>query len=118
MSDRISSVTKVLLTLSMFFVCATIGAALALFIGWPVAILSGIVGFVLVQQVAASFARRRDKRAMAKEMGHLRKSNLEFETALHDTRARLGELNGLIEQRANSQEKKIVAELQVLESLM
>ncbi|HET7085200.1 MAG TPA: EAL domain-containing protein [Rhizomicrobium sp.] len=118
MSDRISSVTKALLTLAIFFVCATIGAALALFIGWPVAILSGIVGFVLVQQFVASFARRRDKRIMAKEMAHLRKSHLEFETALHDTRARLGELNGLIEQRAGAQEKKIVAELQVLESLM
>ena len=118
MDDRISSVTKALLTLSAFFVCATLGAAMALFVGWPVAILSGIVGFVLVQQLVAGIARRRDKRAIAKEMTLLRKSHLEFETALHDTRARLGELGGLIEQRASSQEKKIVAELQVLETLM
>jgi cyclic-di-GMP phosphodiesterase TipF (flagellum assembly factor) len=118
MSERISTLTKALLTLSVFFVCATMGAAMALFTGWPVAILSGIVGFICVQQVAAGFSRRRDKRAAAKEMAHLRKSHLEIETALHDTRARLGEMGGLIEQRANSQEKKIVAELQVLESLM
>jgi cyclic-di-GMP phosphodiesterase TipF (flagellum assembly factor) len=118
MSERISTLTKALLTLSMFFVCATVGAALALFTGWPVAILSGIVGFIVVQQVMASFARRHDKRAIAKEMAHLRNSHLEIETALHDTRARLGEMGGLIEQRAGAQEKKIVAELQVLESLM
>jgi cyclic-di-GMP phosphodiesterase TipF (flagellum assembly factor) len=118
MSERISTLTKALLTLSVFFLCATMGAAMALFTGWPVAILSGIVGFICVQQVAAGFSRRRDKRAAAKEMAHLRKSHLEIETALHDTRARLGEMGGLIEQRANSQEKKIVAELQVLESLM
>ena len=118
MNDRISSLTKALLTLCAFFVCATLGAGLALFTGWPVAILSGMVGFVFVQQVVASFARRRDKRAIAKEMTHLRKSHLEFETTLHDTRARLGELGGLIEQRASTQEKKIVAELQVLETLM
>ena len=46
MTDRISLLTKALLTLSVFFVCATVGAALALFTGWPVAILSGIVGFI------------------------------------------------------------------------
>jgi cyclic-di-GMP phosphodiesterase TipF (flagellum assembly factor) len=118
MSERISTLTKALLTLSMFFVCATIGAALALFTGWPVAILSGIVGFIVVQQVMASFARRRDKRAIAKEMAHLRQSHLEIETALHDTRARLGEMGAAVEQRAGAQEKKIVAELQVLETLM
>ena len=118
MNDRISSVTKGLLTLCAFFVCATLGAGMALFTGWPVAILSGITGFVFVQQIVASFARRRDKRAIAKEMTLLRKSHLEFETALHDTRARLGEIGGQIEQRAGAQEKKIVAELQVLETLM
>jgi len=118
MSDRISTVTKALLTLSLFFVCATLGAAMALFTGWPVAILSGIVGFIGIQQVMGGFARRRDKRAMAKEMAHLRKSHLEFETALHETRARLGEMGAAIEQRASTQERKIVAELQVLETLM
>ncbi|HJS46337.1 MAG TPA: EAL domain-containing protein [Rhizomicrobium sp.] len=118
MTDRISTLTKALLTLSMFFVCATVGAALALFTGWPVAILSGIVGFICIQQGIGSFARRRDKRAIAKEMAHLRKSHLEFETALHETRARLGEMSAAVEQRATSQERKIVAELQVLESLM
>ena len=118
MSERISSVTKALITLSLFFVCATIGAALALFVGWPVAILSGIVGFLCVQHVVTGFARRRDKRAMAKELAHLRKSHLEFETALQETRARLGDLGGLIEERTSSQSKKIVSELKVLESLM
>jgi len=118
MTDRISTLTKALLTLSMFFVCATVGAALALFVGWPVAILSGILSFVCIQQILASFARRRDKRTIAREMAHLRKSHLEFETALHETRARLGEIGGQIEQRAGAQEKRIVSELKVLESLM
>jgi cyclic-di-GMP phosphodiesterase, flagellum assembly factor TipF len=118
MSDSISAITRVLLTLATFFVCATLGAGLALFTGWPVAILSGIVGFVFVQQVTSGFGRRRDKRKVAKELAHLRKGHLEFETALHETRARLGEISGQIEQRGLAQEKKIVAELQVLESLV
>ncbi|OAI42404.1 hypothetical protein AYO42_02535 [Rhizomicrobium sp. SCGC AG-212-E05] len=118
MTDRISAVTKALLSLSVFFACATLAAALALFTGWPVAILSGIVGFISVQQVVAGFTRRRDKRAIARELAHLRKSHLEFETALHETRSRLGDLGGLIEERTSSQSKKIVAELKVLETLM
>jgi cyclic-di-GMP phosphodiesterase, flagellum assembly factor TipF len=118
MSDSISAVTRVLLTLAAFFVCTTLGAALALFTGLPVAILSGIVGFLFVQQVASGFARRRDKRTVAKELTHLRKSHLEFETALHETRARLGQISGQIDERAGAQEKKIVAELKVLETLM
>src|SRR6201989_57359 len=104
MSDSISAATRALLTLSLFFVCATIGAGLALFTGWPVAILSGIVGFVVVQQISAAFARRGDKRATAKELAHLRKMHLEFETSLHETRSRLGELGDLIESRAGAQE--------------
>jgi len=118
MSDRVSAVTKGLLTLTVFFLCATLGASLALFVGWPVAILSGIVAFVVLQQVAAAMARRQDKRHVAKEMAHLRKMHLEFESALGETRARVGELSGLIEERAGAQEKKIVSELKVLESLM
>src|SRR6201996_2485889 len=118
MSEHISSVTRFLLTLSVFFVCATLGAGLALFTGWPVAILSGVVSFIFIQQIVASFARRRDKRSIAREMAHLRKSHLEFETALHQTRTRITELGGQMEKQASVQEKKIVAELKVLESLM
>jgi len=118
MTDRISSVTKALLTLCIFFICATLGAAMALFVGWPVAILSGVVGFILLQQILGAFARRRDKRAQVKEFAHLRKSYLQVETALHETRVRLGELSGQFEERAGAQEKKIVSELKVLESLV
>ena len=35
MTDRISTITRILLNLSMFFVCATIAAALALFADLP-----------------------------------------------------------------------------------
>ena len=48
MSDRISTITRILMNLAVFFVCATVAAALALFTGWPVAILSGIVGFIAI----------------------------------------------------------------------
>jgi cyclic-di-GMP phosphodiesterase TipF (flagellum assembly factor) len=118
MTDRISSVTRVLLTLTVFFTCATLGAGMALFTGWPVAILAGVVGYVVVQQVTAGFVRRKDKRAVSKELAHLRNSHMEFQTALQGTQDKITELSGLIETRAGVQEKKIVAELRVLETLM
>jgi cyclic-di-GMP phosphodiesterase TipF (flagellum assembly factor) len=115
---KITAMTKALLTLSAFFVCATLGAGLALFTGWPVAILSGIVAFLMVQQLGAALARRKDKRATARELAHLRKMALEFESGLSETRGRLDDISGMIEERTNAQGRKIVAELQVLESLM
>ena len=118
MKDRISSVTRMLLTLTVFFSCATLGAGMALFTGWPVAILSGIVGYVVVQQVTAGFVRRKDKQAVSKELAHLRNSHMEFQTALQGTQEKITELSGLIETRAGVQERKIVAELRVLETLM
>jgi cyclic-di-GMP phosphodiesterase TipF (flagellum assembly factor) len=115
---KITTMTRALLTLSAFFVCATVGAGLALFTGWPVAILSGIVAFLMMQQLGAAMARRKDKRATARELAHLRKLALEFESGLSETRGRLDDISGMIEERTSAQGRKIVAELQVLESLM
>jgi cyclic-di-GMP phosphodiesterase TipF (flagellum assembly factor) len=115
---KITAMTKALLTLSAFFVCATLGAGLALFTGWPVAILSGMVAFLALQQIAGNLARRRDRRGTARELAHLRKLALEFESGLSDARGRIENLSGVIEERTSAQGRKIVAELQVLESLM
>ena len=118
MTDRISAATKGLLTLSLFFVCATLGAALALFAGWPVAILSGVVGFVVVQQVAAAFARRRDKRAAARNWRICARCIWNSKARSTTPAAAWARSAAMIESRAGAQEKKIVAELQVLETLM
>ena len=44
--------TKFLVTLTCLFASATLGAALALFTGWPVAILAGAIAFLFTQQMA------------------------------------------------------------------
>jgi len=115
---KITALTKALLTLSAFFVCATLGAGLALFTGWPVALLSGVVAFLAVQQIGAAMARRGDRRTTARELAHLRKMALGFESGLSDARGRIDQLSGMVEERTDAQGRKIVAELQVLESLM
>ena len=110
--------TRFLITLSCFFLCATLGAAMALFSGWPVGVLSGALAFVFTQQVTASFSRRRDKRANAREIATLRQMTLEFQEALASTRHRMDDLTQQLEARSDAQGKKIVSELKMLEGLM
>jgi cyclic-di-GMP phosphodiesterase TipF (flagellum assembly factor) len=110
--------TRFLITLSCFFLCATLGAAMALFSGWPIGVLSGALAFLFTQQATASIARRRDKRANAREIATLRQMTLEFEEALAGTRHRMDDLSQQLEARSDAQGKKIVSELRMLEGLM
>jgi len=110
--------TKALITLTCLFASATLSAALALFTGWPVAILSGALSFLFTQNMSAGFSRRADKRAMARELTALRKMGMEFDRALDNTQKRMDEISVQIETRSGAQERKIVAELKVLETLM
>ena len=110
--------TKALITLTFLFAAATLSAAMALFTGWPVAILSGGFAFLLIQQISGAIARRRDKRAAAREIAQLRKMSMEFDQALSETKVRMEELDERIEVQSGAQERKIVAELKVLETLM
>ena len=110
--------TKALITLTCFFASATLGAALALFAGWPIAILSGALAFLFTQQMSSAYARRSDRRKTARDIGALRKLTMEFDQQLAATSRRMDEITGQVEHATSAQGKKIVAELQVLESLM
>ncbi len=110
--------TRFLIMLTCLFLSATLGAALALFSGWPIGILSGALAFLFTQQLAGAFARRRDKHATAREIAAMRRMTLEFEESLATTRHRMDDIAVQLEARTDAQGKKIVSELQVLESLM
>jgi len=110
--------TKALITLTCLFACATFGAAMALFTGWPVAILAAAVSFLFIQNIAGAFTRRSDKRATARELTALRQMGMEFEDAIKSAHQRMDEISTQIETRSGAQERRIVSELKVLESLM
>ena len=110
--------TKVLINLTCFFACAFLGASMVLFTGWPLALVAAGLVFLGIQQVNAALARRKDKRATAKEFARLHSAAMEFQQQLNDTRDRIGALDAAMEERTNAQGRKIVAELKVLESLM
>jgi cyclic-di-GMP phosphodiesterase, flagellum assembly factor TipF len=110
--------TKILVTLTCLFASATLGASLALFAGWPVAILAGALAFLFTQQMSASYTRRADKRATAREIAGLRKISMEFDQQLLATARRMDSITQQVDDKSSAQGRKIVAELQVLESLM
>ena len=110
--------TKILVTLTCLFASATLGAALALFTGWPVAILAGAMAFLFTQQMGLSFGRRRDKHLAAREFTQLRRITMEFDQKLEAASRRMDDISLQVDAAASAQGKKIVAELQVLESLM
>ncbi|HWY60532.1 MAG TPA: EAL domain-containing protein [Rhizomicrobium sp.] len=110
--------TKILVTLTCLFASATLGASLALFAGWPVAILAGALAFLFTQQISASFTRRADKRATARDIAGLRQMTMDFDRQIMATARRMDDITQHVDARSDAQGKKIVAELQVLESLM
>ena len=110
--------TKALITLTCLFACATFGAAMALFTGWPVAILAAAVSFLFIQNISGAFTRRSDKRATARELTALRQMGMDFDDALKSAHQRMDEISTQIETRSGAQERRIVSELKVLESLM
>ncbi len=110
--------TRALITFILLMLAATVGTSIALFAGWPGGALSGTVAFLFFNQIHSAYQRRRDKRTTAREIAGLRKISMEFEQALIQTRAKMDDMQKTIEARTTAQSKKIVSELQVLESLM
>jgi cyclic-di-GMP phosphodiesterase TipF (flagellum assembly factor) len=106
-------VVTVYTLIALFF-----GGTVGLFTGPFTGLLTATVVFLCAAQMHALSTRRRDKRATAKEISQLRQVGVQFEQALSETRTKLEDVNKTIEARASAQSKKIVAELQVLESLM
>ena len=104
-------------TISLFG-SAAIGGAVGLFADMSVGGLVGAVLLLFALQLQAGAATRKDKRAAAREITGLKRANALIEQALAETHAKMEDMNKAIEARASAQGRKIVAELQVLESLM
>ena len=112
--------TNALIVVSYAMATATLTAVLSALgiMAPPLPALIGIVGFLLIGQFHAAILRRREKKAVAREILGLKKAGKETAQALEETRLRMDEMKTAFEAKASAQGKKIVAELQVLESLM
>jgi cyclic-di-GMP phosphodiesterase, flagellum assembly factor TipF len=99
---------------------ATLALALAVLgvMSPATAILSAALGFLFCTQIHAGAIRRREKRQARHEIAKLKQTTREIAWALAETHERIDEVKSAAEAKTSAQGKKIVAELQVLESLM
>lgn len=106
----------------IFAICllgsATLGGAVGLFAGAAAGGIAGALAFLSAMQLRIFFAARRDRKAALREISGLKRANAAIQIALDDTQRKMEEMSSAIEARASAQGRKIVAELQVLESLM
>ena len=94
------------------------GSLVGLYQGLPMGALGGAILFLLTLQIDNGVLRGRDRKAYRKEIANVKRSGAALEKALEETKGRMEEVTKAVEARASAQSRKIISELQVLESLM
>lgn len=99
---------------------ATIAALLAIsgLVSPGTAFVFGFLVLVIAAQIHASTLRRRERRDTKREIVVLKRSTEAFARALDETHVKIEAVKASVEENANAQRRKIVAELQMLEGLM
>jgi len=110
--------TKVLIAATYLLVCATVGTTVFMFAGVATGILTAAVLSLGCIEIHSALIRRREKRITGNEIAGLKRVSFHSEQALDETRSKMEEMSAALEAKTNAQSRKIVAELQVLESLM
>ena len=80
--------------------------------------LFGLVMFLAAMQILAAILRRREQKHATQEIAGLKRVSARFARALEETHIKIEDARKAAETRVNEQSRKIVSELQVLESLM
>jgi cyclic-di-GMP phosphodiesterase TipF (flagellum assembly factor) len=110
--------TRALVVATYLLASATVGTALFMVAGVSIGLLTTFVLALACTQIHAALRRRRDKRINDREIAGLKRVSFQFEQALNDTRVKMDDMSKAIDAKTSAQNKKIVAELQVLETLM
>jgi cyclic-di-GMP phosphodiesterase TipF (flagellum assembly factor) len=74
--------------------------------------------FLLMLQLRAGRQRKRLAREIAEDMDDLRAANVSIKTTLDDTKRQMADVTLALAQKSEQQEKKVVGELQIIESLI
>jgi len=109
---------RILLIVIYALASATIGCLAGMAEGLSTGILCGFIALLLQIQVDTAVLRARDAKAQKKEIAGLKRSGAEVQKAMAETKAKMEEVTKTVEARHSAQNRKIVTELQVLESLM
>ncbi len=109
---------KFLVAIITMFAAGAVGGTIGLFAGLPVGVLTGSVILIFALQVHAGITARKSCRSAIREISRLKQANALVEQTLAETQTKMDDMRQAIEAKASAQGRKIVSELQVLESLM
>lgn len=99
---------------------ALVAGLIGMGFGLPVseALILAMATATLCAQVHLSILRRKDKARLVRDIRMLKRAGLSFQKSLEDTSGKITEINGVIDAKTSENNRKIVAELQILEGLM
>jgi cyclic-di-GMP phosphodiesterase TipF (flagellum assembly factor) len=111
---------NILIVMTYATVCALAAGATGMWLGWPLsqALMMMFVGTGLCGQIHMSVLRRRDRTRNANDIRMLKTAGLSFQKSLDETSGKIAEITQIVETKTNENNRKIVAELQMLEGLM
>jgi len=111
---------NVLIVMTYATACALVAGATGMWLGLPIsqALMMAVIGTTICAQIHLGFLRRRDKKRLARDIKMLKSAGLSFQKSLEDTSGKIAEITQVIEVKTNENNRKIVAELQMLEGLM
>ena len=114
------ALTELLISAAYALLSASAAWALHIYarVELPVAALSGAVVFVLLLQIRSTLTRMREARGFETDIGTLRASSNVIRRALDETRKTMDEVTEALAKRTETQEKKMVGELQIIEGLI
>jgi cyclic-di-GMP phosphodiesterase, flagellum assembly factor TipF len=109
---------RVVLTITYALAGMLAGSLAGLYLGVATGILAALIAFLLLLQIDGALRYRGDKKRHRNEIAAIKRAGAALEKTVAETRAKMEEVTKAVEARASAQNKKIVSELQVLESLM
>jgi len=110
--------TRTLIVATYLLACATVGTAVFIFGGAWSGLVTAALLALCCTQIDTTLRRRRESRITEREIAGLKRVTFQFEQALAETRAKMEDVSKILDAKTTAQGRKIVAELQVLESLM
>lgn len=116
--ELVTTMVRILLLTIYALASATLGCLAGMMLGLSTGIICGAITFLFMSQIDAGVSRRRDAKVQKREIANLKKAGAAVQKALSETQAQVANVSQTMEARASAQNKKIVSELKVLESLM
>jgi cyclic-di-GMP phosphodiesterase TipF (flagellum assembly factor) len=109
---------RVVLTITYALASLLAGSLAGLYLGFATGILTALIAFLFLLQIDGAVIQRRDRKRHKSEIAAIKRAGAALEKTVAETRAKMDEVTKAVEARASAQNKKIVSELQMLESLM